>query len=368
VVAEYSQEYAPGVVRPDGMPDGPWNPAYRVYKVACWAGDPQDTAHVERAVDPGDLSRPDPLVHHSWSEYMAGAVPYGAPWRIYRLPRPDVPGDSLDVPGPDVRGDQMLWSVYNDADPAWHTNPAGSSAPLGVQIQQTTWGFDRQGALGNTVFLEFRITHPKILAPPPGTAFGDTLKDMYVSFWADPDVGDFTDDLVGCDVARSLGYGYNATNNDAVYGTAPPAVGYDLLRGPTAHAGVPPPLPMTAFDKYINGTDPASTAQTYFYMQELAANGLPVVDPTTGQPTPFFHPGDPVAGTGWLDLNAADKRLMISSGPINMAPGDEQTVTLAIVVGQAKDRLGSISLMRTYDDQVQYTFDHDWAPPDTTLH
>ena len=297
---------------------------------------------------------------------MTGAVPFGAPWRIYRMPRPGVPGDSLDVPGPDVRGDQMLWSVYNDADPAWHTNQAGSSAPLDVQIRQTTWAFDRPGALGNTVFLEFRVAHPDVLAPPPGTAFGATLEDMYVSFWADPDVGGPADDLVGCDVARSLGYGYNATNHDALYGAAPPAVGFDVLRGPTDGFGAPLDPPMTAFDKFVNGTDPASADETYFCMQGLNAVGDPIVDPTTGQPTTFSLPGDPVVGTGWLDANPADRRLMLSSGPFSMAPGDEQTITLAIVVGQAEDRFGSIALMRYYEDQVQAYFDTDEAPPDTT--
>src|SRR2546426_8646412 len=31
------------------------------------------------------------------------------------------------------------------SDPAWHQNEAGSTAPLGVQIEQTTFAFDRSG-------------------------------------------------------------------------------------------------------------------------------------------------------------------------------------------------------------------------------
>src|SRR5207249_2374462 len=114
-----------------------------------------DTAHVERSVDYPE----DPLVHHSWSEYIAGAKPYGAPTRFYRLPNTATPApdDSVDVEGPDVLGDQMLWCVYNDADANAHTNPAGSTNPLGVEIQQTTFAFNRTGALGNTVFLKYRI-------------------------------------------------------------------------------------------------------------------------------------------------------------------------------------------------------------------
>src|SRR5262249_34894562 len=149
--------------------------------------------------------------------------------RIYRLantatPAPD---DSIDVEGPDVVGDQMLWCVYNDADPAAHTNPAGSTNPLGVEIQQTTFAFNRQGALGNTIFLKYKITNKG----------GNTLDNLCVSVWAEPDLGGSTDDRVGCDTTLSLGYCYNATNNDQMYGATPPAVGYDFFLGPITASG-----------------------------------------------------------------------------------------------------------------------------------
>jgi hypothetical protein len=126
---------------------------------------------------------------------MAGAVPHGAPFKNYRLPNPTVPGDSVDVPGPDVVGDMMMWSVYNDADPANHTNDAGGSAPLGVEVQQTTFAFNRQGALGNIVFLKWLVINK-------GT---NQLDSMFVSMWSDPDLGGAADDLVGCDTTLSLG-------------------------------------------------------------------------------------------------------------------------------------------------------------------
>src|SRR6185436_130084 len=139
---------------------------------------------------------------------------------------------SVDVPGPDVLGDMMMWAVYNDANPANHTNDAGGSAPLGVEIQQTTFAFNRQGALGGTVFMSYKLINKG----------GQTLDSMYISQWADPDLGGaagYTDDLVGCDTLpdgtgkpRSLGFVYNSTNNDGGYGSAPPALGYDFFRGP----------------------------------------------------------------------------------------------------------------------------------------
>ncbi|MEY4070983.1 MAG: hypothetical protein RL721_1597, partial [Candidatus Eisenbacteria bacterium] len=85
-IAEYSQEFAPGAMVGTGFDDAS-KPDYVVYKVSRFTGNPDDTAHVER--DPADLARDrtlDPIVHHSWSEYMNGAAPYGAPVRTWSLP------------------------------------------------------------------------------------------------------------------------------------------------------------------------------------------------------------------------------------------------------------------------------------------
>ncbi len=376
-VGEYSQEYNPGVI----LREGPWSvsadpadlgmlkvwddpdrPEYMVYKMARWTGDPLDSTHLERTVPANDPNSTDPLVHHSWNEYMTGAVPRGAPWKMYRLPNPASPGDSLDVPGPDVAGDQMLWSVYNDAAFSRHTNEAGKSLPLGLEIRQTTFAFDRQGALGNAIFVKLEIIHPELPAPAD-TVYRTTLENMYVSLWADPDLGGATDDLVGCDTLLSLGYCYNATNNDQLYGTTPPAVGYDFFLGPKPFHGATTTLPMTSFNKYINGTDPASSEATYNYMQGLQADGTDLINPITGLPTRFFDSGDPVKGTGWIDGNAADKRMMLSSGPFSMSPGDTQVVVGAIVIARGSDRLASVTGLKFYDTFAQAAFDSNFNLP-----
>ena len=366
-VGEYTQEFGPGVILRDGQwtdPDAPWDAAsasgYRVYKVVRWTGDPQDSTRLERTVPANDPTATDPLVHHSWNEYMTGAVPKGAPWKMYRLPDPDSPDDSLDVPGPDVSGDQMLWCVYNDADPERHVNEAGNSNPLGLEIRQTTFAFNRQGALGNTIFIKLEIIHPELSAPTD-TVYRTTLQDMYVSLWADVDLGGAGDDVVGCDTTLSLGYTYNATNNDQTYGGAPPAVGYDFFLGPRTPLG--DTLGLTSFNKYINGTDPASPDATYNYMQGLLPDGTDLIDPTTGVPTRYFNAGDPVSGVGWLDNNAADKRMMLSSGPFEMAPGDTQVVVGAIVMGQGSNRLSSVAGLRFFDTFAQDAFDKSFDLP-----
>ena len=318
-VGEYSQEYVPGPMAGGTFQTD--SPRFKNYKIAR-----------------GNTTSAD---------YLNWPVDQGAPV------------DSTGAPA--LLGDVMIWSVYNDADPTAHINRAGSTVPLGVEIQQSTFAYNRSGALGNIIFVRYKLINKG----------GNQLDSMYVSAWSDPDLGGFTDDLVGCDTLRSLGYVYNATNTDAQYGASTPAVGYDFFRGPIVPSGTPgvnDTLGMTSFNKYINGTDPGSSGQTYNYMQGLHADGtaVHVFDDTLQAITKFQVSGDPVAGTGWLDTSPADRRLQLSTGPFSMAPGDSQEVTIAIIVGQGTDRLSSITDMKNKDDQAQIVFDLNFdipAPP-----
>lgn len=320
-LAEYSSEYQPGAMF-GGFPDDPNLAEYKVYKLD--------------RVYPDDATRNAAL-----GDYTSGAVPYGAP------PVLILPDGSLDI-----LGDQMLWAIYNDANPASHHNHAGSTAPLGVEVQQTTFAFNRPGPLGKTVFIRFKIRNRGF----------NSLDDLVVGFWSDPDIGTFNDDHAGCDTPRDVGYGYNATNSDGVYGSAPPAVGHVLLRGPTATAGGPP-LVMTAFTAYLNGTDPSSPAEAYYRLEGLNADGSPIIDPTTGSTTQYMYSGNPVAVIGWIDPSAVDRRLLVASGPIHMASGDEQVIDCAIVIGQGNDRLSSVTAMLCGVDGARNFYAQGFQPP-----
>ncbi len=332
-IAEYSSEFVPGPME-DGtyLPD---NALFKVYKVRS-----------------GDTPASNP-------DYANWPVSQGAPV--------DATGDPL------ILGDLMTWSVFNDADPDHHINDAGSTLPLGVEIQHTAFGWARGTALGNVYFLKYLIINKG----------GNTLDSAYVSIWADPDLGNASDDLVGCDTVLSLGYCYNE-GEDSEYGAAAPAVGFDFLRGPLVLGspadigwlnGVARPgfknLAMSSFNKYINGTDPASRVETYGYMKGLTKDGLsgqmiPMIDPSTGLPTRFAVSGDPVAQTGWIDEAAADRRLMLSTGPFTMVPGDTQEVVVAVLVGQGNSPLGSVIALRQVDEAVQTVFEDNFSALELT--
>ena len=337
-VAEYSDDFKPGAA-PGGVPENPDDPALKVYKLNRVYLNPDGS--IDAATRDAALA-----------DYNAGAVPRGAPPVIVN------PDGTLSI-----AGDQMLWSVFNDCAKGAEHNNAASLLPLNIEIQLTTFAFARQGPLGNTVFSRYHIINR-------GT---ETWDNAYVSQWSDPDLGGASDDLVGCDTTLSVGFVYNATNNDEQYGSRAPSVGFDFLQGPkvVVAPGDTVTLGLGSFNLYPNGGGPQDSTETYNYMQGLLGNGSPVIatcepgnpSPGCGQPTTFNASGDPVANKGFLDQGPSDRRLMLSSGPFTMAPGETQDVVVGIVVAQGTGPRASIALMKCFDEAVQFAYDVDFNLP-----
>ncbi|MBU1320544.1 MAG: hypothetical protein KKH67_15295, partial [candidate division Zixibacteria bacterium] len=326
-IGEYASEFVPGP-----MMDGTFQQdqaSFRVYKI----GDGSN-----RDLSPYDDSR----------DRAEWPVDDGAPV--------DENGD------PALLGNQMCWSVYNDASEEGHSNM--QTNPLGVEIQQSTFGFAAKGPLDNVMFMKYTIINKG----------GNRLDSTFISLWADPDVGDASDDFVGCDTALSLGYAYN-DGSDTDYGSSPPAVGFDFFQGPlipsegdTAYLPTGPvpnfkQLGMTSFNKYINGTDPLNYTEVYNYMKGLFRDGSPVIDPNTNQVTLFQLPGDPVTGEGWIDEASADRRWMMTTGPFTMEPGDTQVVVAAALAAQGTGALDGVTMLKEIDIAAQVVYDLNFKIP-----
>ena len=328
-VAEYSQEFYPGPMSNHTFqPDAETNPAYRVYKLFA-----------------------DSLADNPNFDYLSWPTDQGAP--------------QDDFGQPLIMGRQTLWTVFNDANVAVHTTNAGGTAPLGVEIRQLVWATDRPPE-HSSVYMQYWIYNQGV----------DTITDCYLSVWIDPDLGGFIDDITGCDSLHDLFYCYNSDNNDAVYGLRPPALGCKILYGPVVPSSRDSAkfgfgylqgfrnLPMCSFQVYGNGgdiRDPDTVTQTYNLMKGLMPDGNV---PANG--TLFRYPGDPVTGTGELDLWPGDRRMMGSCGPFTMNPGDSQAVTVKISAAQDKDRLRSLATVRNYlDDTTGLSggIDSNPAPP-----
>ncbi|MCK5331936.1 MAG: hypothetical protein KAK01_11030, partial [Candidatus Marinimicrobia bacterium] len=315
----------------------------------------------------------DPYLHDDFQNWP---VDLGAPWV-------DVDNDGTYSPlpvgpdHPDFIGDQVIWYVSNDGDSSGHS--VFGTAPLGVEVQTTIFGFDRANVTGDILFVKELIINKG----------GNTIEDMYIGLWSDPDLGNAGDDFVGCDTILGMGICYN-DGVDYDYSDFPggtPAVGYDFFQGPIVpslgdtafafkrnildHRN----LQMTSFNHYLGGdnpnwSDPNNRREMYNLMQGLMRNGLPFADNLTGG-SRFVHPGDPTLDTGPDDTEyvnsdihrSSDKRFLMSSGPFTMVPGDSQEVVYGIMLAADGDALDSYLYLKEVDRIAQRLYDNRFQPP-----
>ncbi len=305
-VSEYTSEFVPGpMLNNTFMADVP---EFRVYKLYG-----------------------DSLLSNPNQDFLDWPISQGAP---------------LDESNnPKMRGDQMLWSVFNDADPAKHTNMA--STLLGVEVQMTTIV---DNTYNSSLFIEYKIYNK-------GT---NIIDSCYIGHWSDPDLGSAGDDFTGCDTLNNIWYCYNSSDSDASYnslGVAPPALGFKLLYGPMVPSNGDSAyfdgnyiadyknLPMTAFNHYLGATDPDDPQSVFNYMKGLTKFGTPYM--YNGNPVKYTLSGYPLTGQGDLDAFASDRRMMASTGPFTLAPGDSQFVMIRMSVAISTSNIGSVVTLKS---------------------
>lgn len=241
-------------------------------------------------------------------------------------------------------GDQTIWWVYNDRGNV-HTETQG--AALGFEIRAQAFAFTSNDEINNMTFNNYRILNKSSFR----------LADTYFGTWFDPDVGNYNDDIIGCDIARGLGYCYNGDDVDEGangYGSNPPAIGFDFFQGPFADyfnkkdddrdgcvdgvrndngdcvgedpsQGINERIIMSGFMYYNNGSsnpgtpsqeDPDNAEQFYNFLQSFWKFGEPLVienpsgqgstangdgyvsDPTGFTQTKYAYPGRSYDTTG----------------------------------------------------------------------
>ena len=275
-------------------------------------------------------------------------------------------------------GDQTLWWVYNDNGES-HT-ASGSIEPIGLEIQAQAFAFSTNDEINNMTFYNYKLINRSHSA----------LNDAYFGVHVDPDLGDYLDDYVGCDVARGLGYCYNGDEDDgtaAGYGANPPAIGVDFFRGPVADENdgidndldgiideVGEQIIMSKFMYFNNdGTvtgNPDLAQDFYNYLQGKWLDNKPMTYGADGRnpSSPlcnYMFPGDtdPSFEEEWTEQIAGnvpnDRRFVQSAGPFTLQPGAVNTITTGVVWARATSggAWESVELMRIADDKAQKLFD-----------
>lgn len=240
---------------------------------------------------------------------------------------------------PEIKGDQMLYFIFNDN---FGTHQATGGVKLGVEIHASIYAYGNSSFTSTYPFLNYTTFYNyKII-----NRSANNYNNMYLTMWTDADLGYYGDDYIGSDVQGNFGYIYNSSNFDMVYGSNPPAAGFQVLDGPIADAndnidndrdGVfDEPcenMLMTKLNYYNNSfagvplqtTDPQNAAQYYGYMTghwrdnsnfTCGGNAYGGTAPTDFVYPSNTYPSSPCATTPWSETGpSGDRRFMLGSGP-----------------------------------------------------
>ncbi len=289
-------------------------------------------------------------------------------------------------------GDQTIWWVFNDVGNIH--GETESLLPVGVEIQAQAFGFNTNDAINNMTFYRYKIINWST----------SILNETYFGSWVDPDLGNYLDDFVGCDVMRGLGFCYNGDADDdgAVgYGVNPPAVGMDFFEGPLADLndsidndrdGVideqGEQIIMSKFVYYNNNStnigNPSTALQYYNYLDGKWKDNSPLVYGGTGYQTAgaplcnFMFPddSDPLhigtngsdPGFNWsenlpcascIPNEPSDRRFLQSAGKFTLFPGAVNFITTGVVWARTSSGGpgASIKLLKAADDKAQNLFE-----------
>jgi hypothetical protein len=239
---------------------------------------------------------------------------------------------------PDMKGDQMLWCVYNDQGPA-HSQSGFGSLGLGMETHCSAYAYKRGTLADNIIFYEYNILHQS----------SHVLDSIILSVYADVDLGYFIDDYVGSDSTRSMGYAYNANVYDNVYNDSVPVVATRLLQVSNMDCAIPVVAGGVMYfgnsSTPVNG-NPETPGEFYNYMNSCWRNGQHLtndyVSPGvqapgtgTGNNTNFAFSGNPNDLTTWTECGASnpesDHRYLVSSKPFQSNPGSVTKLAFALV-------------------------------------
>ncbi len=291
------------------------NYARHGYENACeWPAGSGDTYIFGAGIWVGCMSGEQSLVTVGYdptngsTEFVPGNLPnepdYDDPTdRIYWSNDPD---DLAEWPLMDENENPIVvssldsWCQFNDMDTTHHA--AGDTRPIGIRVTQTgySWNFP---VYEDFLFLTYQVEN---VSEVP-------LHQVYLGVACDADVGDYTNDLVGFDPDRNLGYAFTERPPGS---DVPGYIGYDFLESPLDSTGAQ--LGLTAFKIFTNQgvpPDPGTDRERY-----LVLSGY-------NHQTGVYEPFDEIT-------EAQDIRFVQCTGPFDLAPGDTAKVVVAIIAGE----------------------------------
>jgi hypothetical protein len=310
------------------------------------------------------------FTYDAWADWP---VQKGAPYvEVNNVPGYQ-PGWNSDRPGighTTARPDEISFMVFMDYTNCTNNvhlselSLPGGTPPLGVEIQQLSFAFNLPG-YQDMIFMKWKIFNKSSLV----------WDSTYISIIDDGDLGYASDDAVGCDSAKQLGFTYNFDNDDeGYYGPNPPALGYRFLESPINYTGNNSDtahlpygnftgfrlLRMSGYNYFRNSNDPCmgdpDNAQfAYNFMRGKDGCGNTLINWVYNYPTTYKFSGSLCPRSGWYDSVQGDTRHVLSTGPFKINSGEERILLAVVMVARGSDNLNSVCQLRTLSDNaMQY--------------
>lgn len=302
-------------------------------------------------------------------------VPFGAPFQ-------DLNFNGLYDPGIDKPGikdaSETLFMCITDGFPSNHTSTegfGGGTEPLMAEVQFTAWSYNVSG-LEDINFLKWVIINKS----------NDEWNGAIFSLVTDPDLGDATDDMIGCDTIREMGFCYNGDNLDGngtngTYGAIPPAVGISFLKTPMDNTGNEYALTSFIWTRPHLGAPqplcelmPDDPNEAYNNMKGLKNDGTNWINANNLQKTRYVFSGDPESQEGWTEhkgtfdncngsINgnftqpnpSGDRRMVLNTADtlFNLDEGSSTTIVAAQFMSKGSNNLNSVRRLKNQASAIQ---------------
>jgi hypothetical protein len=245
-----------------------------------------------------------------------------------------------------ANGEAVALGVYDQGFLAGRPAPKVITAAAGIALTQTTWivppfhpqirpstvrGIEIEqhvmavDAVPGVVVVrlvfrnisdlpEYDVVGPHL---PPGPV---TYTNTHIGFALDPDIGEASDDWMSYDRELDMVFAYDARLEENIFvgaaSDAPGMVGLRVLRRP----------PNT--NVVLNGWTNRSNTSGDFYAGTVSElNGFNLLTGTLS-----YSPDHPDAEIGHLPPGEGDTRIVVTAGPLTLAPGDSAEVIIAVAI------------------------------------
>lgn len=240
---------------------------------------------------------------------------------------------------PDIRGDQAVYIIMNDES----FNPDGNQ--LGIELHAMFYQFAAGNYLNNTTFLNTKVYNRSNM----------NYNDYRQALFVDLDIGNYSDDYIGCNVSNNVLFGYNGDDTDepangqSGYGNNPPCQGVVALSHQLENAGT------------FNNTQNNLDTSLWLLMNSQWDDSTNWINPLTNSATNFMYAGNPNDPNAWHEQSnnnpTGDRRGLLTIAEPTLPAGGSICADYAFIYDRSGSRLTNVQNVINLAEMIQNSYD-----------